>query len=88
MKICLVGVNHRTAPVAIREKAAVRSGRLDDALQLLRSHVSHGVIFSTCNRTEVYTTSHDDSHTEAASLDFLRVHLDAPDTTLLKHTDV
>ena len=85
MNICLVGVNHRTAPVAIREKAAVRSGRLDDALQLLRSHVSHGVIFSTCNRTEVYTIPNDDSYTEAASLDFLRTHLDAPETTLLEH---
>jgi len=86
MNICLVGVNHRTAPVAIREKAAVRSEKLDDALQLLRSHVPHGVILSTCNRTEVYTTPEDDSSAEAASLDFLRTHLDASDTTLLKHT--
>ena len=88
MNICLVGVNHRTAPVAIREKTAIRSGKLDDALRLLRSHVSHGVILSTCNRTEVYTTPNDDSDAEAASLDFLRNHLDAPDTTLLQHTYV
>ncbi|MFC1982301.1 glutamyl-tRNA reductase [Chloroflexota bacterium] len=86
MNIYLVGVNHRTAPVAIREKAAVRSEKLNDALQLLRSHVPHGVILSTCNRTEVYTTPEDDSSTEAASLDFLRTHLNTSDTTLLKHT--
>jgi len=88
MNICLVGVNHRTAPLAIREKAAIRSGQLNDALQLLRSYVSHGVILSTCNRTEVYTILNDGSYTEASSLDFLRTHLDTSDTTLLKHTYV
>ncbi len=88
MDICLVGVNHRTAPVAIREKAAVRSGELNDALQLLHSHVPHGVILSTCNRTEVYTTPNDDGDAEAASLDFLRTHLDISDTLLLQHTYV
>ena len=88
MNICLVGVNHRTAPVAIREKAAVGTRNINDALHLLRSHMSHGVILSTCNRTEVYTVPDDDSKAEAASLNFLRSHLDTPDTTLLKHTYV
>jgi glutamyl-tRNA reductase len=86
MNICLVGVNHRTAPVAIREKAAIRAGKLNVALQLLRSHVSPGVILSTCNRTEVYTVTNSDSRAEAAVLAFLRTHLDVPDATLLKHT--
>jgi len=85
MDICLVGVNHRTAPLAIWEKAAVRSGKLGDTLQLLRSHVPHGIILSTCNRTEIYTIPNDDSNAEAASLNFLRTHLDAPDSILLKH---
>ncbi len=88
MNIFLVGVNHRTAPVAIWEKAAVRPGKLGDALQLRRSHVSHGVILSTCNRTEVYTIPNDDSYTGAASLDFLRTHVDAPNTAFLNHTYV
>ena len=88
MNICLVGVNYRTAPVDIREKAAIRSERLDDALQLLSSRVSHGVILSTCNRTEVYTVPNGDSYAEAASLDFLRTHLDASDTKLHNHTYV
>ncbi|OGO44605.1 MAG: glutamyl-tRNA reductase [Chloroflexi bacterium RBG_16_60_22] len=88
MDICLVGINHRTAPVAIREKAAVRSGKLDDALRLLGSRVPHGVILSTCNRTEVYTISDSDGDTEEASLDFLRNHLEAADTVLFEHTYV
>ena len=88
MNICLVGVNHRTAPVAIREKAAIRAGKLNESLQLLRSHVSPGLILSTCNRTEVYTVTSGDSHAEAAILAFLRTHLDVPEATLLKHTYV
>ncbi len=86
MNIYLVGVNHRTAPVAILEKAAVRSGKLGDALQLLSSHASHGVILSTCNRTEVYTFPDDGSGDGAASLNFLQTYLDVMDTTLLERT--
>jgi len=51
MNICLVGVDQCMEPVAIREKAAVRSEKPDDVLQLLRSRISHGVILSTGNRT-------------------------------------
>jgi len=51
MNICLVGVDQCMESVAIREKAAVRSGKPDDVLQLLRCRISHGVILSTCNRT-------------------------------------
>ncbi len=51
MNICLVGVAQCMEPVAIREKAAVRSGKPDEVLQLLRSRISHGAILSTCNRT-------------------------------------
>jgi glutamyl-tRNA reductase len=74
--------------VAIREKVAIRAGRLNEALQLLRSHVSPGLILSTCNRTEVYTATSGASYAEAAILAFLRTHLDAPEATLLKHTYV
>ncbi|MFC1985164.1 glutamyl-tRNA reductase [Chloroflexota bacterium] len=86
MNICLVGVNHRTAPVAIREKAAIRAGKLYDSLELLRSYVTQGVILSTCNRTEVYTVTDDRSCAQKVSLDFLQTHLDIPDTNLGRHT--
>ncbi|MEE9366118.1 MAG: hypothetical protein V3W44_05465, partial [Dehalococcoidales bacterium] len=66
MNICLVGVNHRTAPVAVREKAAIRTAKLDNSLQLLRAYASQGIILSTCNRTEVYTVAGEDSHAKAA----------------------
>lgn len=54
MNICVVGVNHKTAPLAIRGKIGMSSHRLRGALLLLHNYVSAGIILSTCNRLEVY----------------------------------
>jgi glutamyl-tRNA reductase len=85
MRISLVGIDHQTAPVAIREKVAISTKRLDDALPMLRSYIPRGIILSTCNRTEVYTIDSDTRHAEKASLDFLRAHVDIPDIDLLRY---
>lgn len=79
-----MGINHRTAPIAIREKAAVRMGKLHDALPLLRAYIPHGIILSTCNRTEVYTANSDSRYAEEASLNFLKAHFDISETDLLQ----
>ena len=86
MNICLVGINHRTAPVDILERAAVNSARLRDVLKLLRANVSYGVLLSTCNRTEVCTVPSDGSCARDACLGFLQTRLDTSYTTLLRHT--
>src|SRR5450631_4260300 len=56
MPFNILGLNHKTAPVALREKVAFNEERLIDALLALRreSGVAEAVILSTCNRTEVY----------------------------------
>jgi glutamyl-tRNA reductase len=56
MAFNILGINHKTAPVALREKVAFSEDRLIAALRALRqeSGVSEVVILSTCNRTEVY----------------------------------
>ncbi len=56
MSFNILGLNHRTASVALREKVAFNQERLIGALQALRreSGVAEVVILSTCNRTEVY----------------------------------
>jgi glutamyl-tRNA reductase len=56
MAFNILGMNHRTAPVALREKVAFGEDRLVAALQALRQQggVSEVMILSTCNRTEVY----------------------------------
>ena len=85
MQINLVGINYQAAPVAILEKAAIRAGKLEEALSLLGSYVAHGVILSTCNRTEVYTAGSSVRQAEEASLDFLKAHLDISDADLRRY---
>jgi glutamyl-tRNA reductase len=56
MAFNILGINHKTAPVALREKVAFSEDRLVAALNTLRQEngVTEVVILSTCNRTEVY----------------------------------
>jgi glutamyl-tRNA reductase len=56
MAFNILGLNHKTAPVALREKLAFDEDRLLAALHALRQErgVAEVVILSTCNRTEVY----------------------------------
>ena len=88
MQISLVGLNHRSAPVTIREKAAIRTQRLRDSLESLRSYVSYGVILSTCNRTEIYMVTGGDSRGTTVSLSFLQKYLDIPQHILPLYTYV
>lgn len=52
----VVGLNHQTAPIDVREKLAISVARLQEVLQRLKSSVplEEVVLLSTCNRTEVY----------------------------------
>jgi len=85
MHLFVLGINHSTAPVAFREKLAIGSDSLGDALSLLRGYVAHGVILSTCNRTEVYTTSHNSRSAEQACLEFLKANAGLSDDDLLPY---
>lgn len=56
MPLIALGINHRTAPVELREKIAITGERVTDALRDLISMptVNEAAILSTCNRTELY----------------------------------
>ena len=56
MAFNILGLNHKTAPLALREKVAFGEDRLVAALRALRQEhgVAEVVILTTCNRTEVY----------------------------------
>ena len=56
MHLLAFGINHHTAPVAIREKAAFAPEKLADALHDATRHgeAVEATILSTCNRTELY----------------------------------
>jgi glutamyl-tRNA reductase len=56
MHIVLVGLNHRSAPVDLRERLAFRREQLPEAFNRLRGEVGlrEAAILSTCNRVEIY----------------------------------
>lgn len=65
MSLVVLGINHMTAEVAVREKLAIGERQLPHALDRLASlpGVEEAAVLSTCNRTEVYavtTSSVDD----------------------------
>jgi len=68
--LTVIGLNHTTAPVELREKLSIAADELPAALSQLRGHerVSECLVLSTCSRTEVYActrTRADDSIIEA-----------------------
>ncbi len=67
-----LGINHKTAPVQVRERLAVNDVQLAEALSSLHSgvQVPEAAILSTCNRTEIYFREADD-HGEDRVLDWL-----------------
>ncbi|EIC21706.1 glutamyl-tRNA reductase [Thiorhodovibrio frisius] len=56
MSLLILGLNHKTAPVDIRERLTFGPDVIVGALRSLTDHpvTSEGIILSTCNRTEVY----------------------------------
>src|SRR5256712_4524076 len=55
MSIAVLGVNHRTAPLEVRERFAHAAHEVPSALErVLRAGAGGGVLLSTCNRTEFY----------------------------------
>ncbi|NWF37667.1 glutamyl-tRNA reductase [Mariprofundus sp. NF] len=61
MRICHIGLNHKTAPVALRERLAVSEA---DIAEILKQRIAHPAIreaalLSTCNRVEMTVVTHD-----------------------------
>jgi glutamyl-tRNA reductase len=60
MQLYVIGVNHTTAPIQIREHVAFDSEHLGSALhELTLNGASEAAILSTCNRTELYCSTDD-----------------------------
>jgi glutamyl-tRNA reductase len=71
MKIVVIGLNHRTADIDIREKLAFQGPMLEEGLLKLKEipEVKEAIIISTCNRVEMYLNVHnvDKSHESVKS---------------------
>ncbi|MCW3064663.1 MAG: glutamyl-tRNA reductase [Solirubrobacterales bacterium] len=72
-EILAIGVSHKTAPVAVRERLALPPARATQFLRDLRGDaaVHEAVAISTCNRTELYLVVGDPVEAETAALGML-----------------
>jgi glutamyl-tRNA reductase len=72
--LVLLGVNHTTAPIEVRERLAIPAARLADATRTLvhQPGIREGLILSTCNRVEFFTLQDAGGAAEPATPDLLR----------------
>ena len=91
MSLLALGLNHQTAPIALREKVAFASETLPGALASLRAvdGVHEAALLSTCNRTELYARI--EPQAEAAVVRWLAEHHELGiadlDAYLYRHTN-
>ncbi len=84
--LVLLGVNHNTAPIDIRERLAIPADRLAEATRSLASSpgIREGLILSTCNRVELLTVQDSDASTPDL-LGFLHEYFAVPAATIRPH---
>jgi glutamyl-tRNA reductase len=94
MEIVLVGLNHRTAPVEVRERVSFTTEQARRAADELRSRgiLEETLVLSTCNRSEIYGVPPESSHECAPGLssflsEFHSVRPDVLSGALYHHYD-
>ena len=91
MSLLALGINHKTAPVKIREQLSFAPDTIPIALKELTTQdaVNEAVILSTCNRTELYCQLNcNDGESEAAIdalISWLKKHHDLEDTNISEY---
>ena len=85
MSLLVLGLDHRTAPVDLRERLSVEREQLPDALRQLSEYVPQSAILSTCNRTEVYVYDPDDIGLVGRVGDFMIGYSGVPGPELERH---
>jgi glutamyl-tRNA reductase len=87
MNILAVGLNHKTAPVEIREQVAIAPGILVECLRQITAlpDILEGMVLSTCNRVELYAIGHDAPASIERLKSFLAEFQRVPATNLAPH---
>lgn len=71
MHVVAVGLNHKVAPVQIREAVAFSGEQVPTALAALGASCAEAVVLSTCNRTELYAAGEDAAGLATTLVQFL-----------------
>ncbi len=70
MQVVLVGVDHLSAPIALRERLLCSQQQISQVLQVIRKVAQECVLLSTCNRVEIYAVF---SEIEEGHIHLLRI---------------
>ena len=86
-ELVLLGINHNTAPVEIRERLAIPTGTLAEATRSLLAApgVREGLILSTCNRVELLTIQEKGTGSRPDLLQFLDRYFAVPASVIKPH---
>jgi len=92
MNLIVIGLNHRSAPVEVRERLAIAPGKLGEVTCELigATQVREAALLSTCNRVEVYALAADGGQASAAVRQFWQARHQLPDSVtahLYEHHD-
>lgn len=73
MHIAILSVNHKLAPIAVREKIAFTGSQVEDGCNILCNNpqINACIILSTCNRLEIYVSSSNSNNIKNMLADFL-----------------
>ena len=87
MSLLLIGLNHRTAPIEMREELAFSREGVSTALLLFRQQFPHaeGAIVSTCNRVDMIVASDQDRPNADDVVSFLAQARDLPVSSFRQH---
>ena len=90
MSLLALGINHKTAPVKIREQLSFAPDTIPGALKdlIAQDAVNEAVILSTCNRTELYCQLNCEEGSEqstSALIEWLKKHHDLLDTDISEY---
>lgn len=85
--LVLIGINHTTAPIEVRERLAIPASRLADATRTLvhQPGVREGLILSTCNRVELLTIQEENSNSTVDLLRFLEEYFAIASASITPH---
>ncbi len=87
MRICHVGLNHKTTPIELREKLATPEAEIPSVLKQMVGHqaIREAILLSTCNRVEMTLVTHNPEEAIAIAHEWFAARAGVPLETMLPH---
>jgi len=90
MSLIVIGLNHKTAPIELRERLSVEVSRLPELLRELSFKNPEVVVLSTCNHFEIYTQTEQPEIAKEHIVQYLMKRLELPtlkNSNFYQHSD-